>query len=307
RTTDIVEKTQFVNYAGRGLSYDWEGTNRNINVGLATPAERQIFQPLTPDDPDLLPGAIDYASPEAPGDTADAEYLWDAALRSGLSVRNYGCFGDLSRYQTALPGYVPIIPNPAEQGVRQFFPTKAGLMDNTDVYFRGYDMMSADYYNYKEWEREFDQFVAAGELPALEFVRFPHDHLGSFGTALYGLNTPEKQIADNDYATGLLVEKVAHSPFANDTLIFVLEDDAQDGPDHVDAHRSVAYVVGPYVRQGTVVSRPYNTVNMLRTIEEVLGLEPLGLTDGLAEPMTDAFEMTLRPWAYDAIYPLPLC
>src|SRR5262249_3539573 len=105
RTTDIVEKTQFVNYAGRGLRYGWKGTNRSINVGLATPAERQIFQPLTPDDPDLLPGAIDYASPEAPGDTADAEYLWDVALRSGLSVRNYGCFGDLSRYQIALPGY----------------------------------------------------------------------------------------------------------------------------------------------------------------------------------------------------------
>src|SRR5262249_60106640 len=132
------------------------------------------FHPVPLSDPDRPPAPSDYASREAPAATAGAECLWDAALRSGLSVRNYGCFGDLSRYQTALPGYVPIIPNSAEQGVRQFFPTKAGLMDNTDVYFRGYDMMSADYYNYKEWEREFDQFVAAGELPALEFVRFPH-------------------------------------------------------------------------------------------------------------------------------------
>jgi hypothetical protein len=113
-------------------------------------------------------------------------------------------------------------------------------------------------------------------------------------------------MADNDYAIGLLIEKVAHSPYANDILIFIIEDDAQDGPDHVDAHRSIAYVVGPYVRQGTVVSRPYNTVNMVRTIEEVLGLDPLGLTDGLAEPMTDVFEMASRPWTYDAIYPEPL-
>ena len=310
RTTDIVEKTQFLNYAGRGLTYDWEGTNRNINVGLGTVKERQAFQPLNPPDPDLLPGAIDDVSPEAPGDTAEAEYLWDAALQKGLAVRNYGCFGDLSRYQD-LPGlpHIPVVPDPFAQNIRQFFPTKATLMDQTDVYFRGFDMTNADYYNYKEWEREFDRFAAAGEMPALEFVRFPHDHLGSFGSALYGVNTPETQMADNDYAIGLLVDKIAHSPFANDTLVFILEDDAQDGPDHVDAHRSVGYVLGPYVRQGTVISRPYTTVNMIRTIEEVLGLEPMGLTDGLASPMTDVFEPMSRPrpWTYDAIVPVALC
>ncbi len=307
RTTDIIEKTQFVNYAGRGVSYDWEGANRNINVGLATVAERQKLQPLTPDDPDLLPGAIDDAAPEAP-DKSQADYLWDAALRRGLTVRNYGCYGDLALY--TLPEEHPlwprIVPNPYEQSIRQFFPTKASLMDNSDPYFRGYDQKNADYYNFKEWEREFDMYVEGGNLPSLELVRFPHDHFGSFAAARYRVDTPEKQMADNDYAVGLLIDKVAHSLFANDTLIFIIEDDAQDGPDHVDAHRSIAYVVGPYVRQGTVVSRPYNTVSMLRTIEEVLGLEPMGLTDGLAEPMTEAFEMTLRPWTYDAIYPEPL-
>ena len=306
RTTDIVEKTQFLNYAGRGLTYDWEGTNRNINVGLATVEARQEFQPLTPDDPDLMPGAVDDVSPEAPGDTAEGEYLWDAALRRGLSVRNYGCYGDLSRYQD-LPGLpaIPIVPDPFAQGIRQFLPTKAALQDITDVFFRGYDQNNADFYNFKEWEREFDQYVAAGEMPNLEFVRFPHDHFGAFGTARYHVNTPEKQLADNDYAIGLLVDKIAHSPFANDTLVFILEDDAQDGPDHVDAHRSVGYVVGPYVRQGAVISRPYNTVNMIRTIEEVLGLDPMGLTDGLATPMTDVFEPMSRPrpWTYDAIVP----
>jgi YVTN family beta-propeller protein len=306
RTTDIVEKTQFLNYAGRGLTYDWEGTNRNINVGLPTAKDRQQFQPLTPDDPDLFPGAIDDVSPEGPGDTAEGEYLWDAALRRGLWVRNYGCYGDLSRYQD-LPGLpaIPIVPDAFAQGIRQFFPTKAALLDITDVWFRGYDQNNADYYNFKEWEREFDQFVEAGEMPALEFVRFPHDHFGAFTTARYGVNTPAKQIGDNDYAIGLVVDKIAHSPFANDTLVFILEDDAQDGPDHVDAHRSVGYVVGPYVRQGAVISRPYNTVNMIRTIEEVLGLDPMGLTDGLATPMTDVFEpmQRPRPWSYDAIVP----
>jgi len=310
RTTDIIEKTQFINYAGRGVTYDWEGTNRNINVGLATVAERQAVQPFTPDDPDLLPGAIDDAAPEAPGGGAEAEYLWDAALRRGLSVRNYGCFGDLALY--TLPEtdkhWPQIVPNAAELGIRQFFPTKPALQNITDLYFRGYDQKNADYYNFKEWEREFDELAASGDLPALELVRFPHDHFGAFGNARYRVNTPTKQMADNDYAIGLLVEKIAQSRFAEDTLIFIIEDDAQDGPDHVDAHRSIAYVIGPYVRQGTVVSRPYNTVSMLRTIEEVLGLEPMGLTDGLAEPMTDVFEPTPtpRPWGYTAVYPEPL-
>ena len=307
RTTDIVEKTQFPNYAGRGVSYDWEGTDRNINTGLATVAERQAFNPATPADPDLMPEAIDYVAPEAPGDTSDAVYLWDAALNRGLSVRNYGCFGDLARYGLADtdPLFVPIVTNPAEQGIRQFFPTKPSLQDVTDLYFRGYDQKQADFYNYREWEREFDQYAMTGDLPALEFVRFPHDHFGEFGRARYRVNTPDKQMADNDYAIGLLVEKIANSTFAQDTLVFVIEDDAQNGPDHVDAHRSVGYVVGPYVRQGTVISRPYNTVSMVRTIEEVLGLEPMGLTDGFATPMTDVFEPLEhpRPWTYVALVP----
>ncbi len=86
------------------------------------------------------------------------------------------------------------------------------------------------------------------------------------------------------------MQKVAASPLAKDTLIFVIEDDAQDGPDHVDAHRSIAFVVGPYVKHGAVVSARYTTVNMLRTIEAVLGLQPMGLNDALAAPMADAFD-----------------
>ena len=315
RTTDIIEKTQFINYAGRGVTYDWEGTNRNINVGLETVAERQKIQPYTPDDPDLLPGAIDDAAPDAP-DKSQADYLWDAAIRryGPSAVRNYGCYGDLGLYSRPEtdPFWPQIVPNPYELQIQQFFPTKASLMDKTDLFFRGYDQKNADYYNFKEWEREFDMYAdKGGDLPPLELVRFPHDHFGAFtprqmGGAFYRVNTPEKQMADNDYAIGLLIEKVAHSRYANDTLIFIIEDDAQDGPDHVDAHRSIGYIVGPYVRQGTVVSRPYTTINMIRTIEEVLDLEPLGLTDGLAEPMTDVFEMVQRPWSYDAIYPAPL-
>ena len=93
-------------------------------------------------------------------------------------------------------------------------------------------------------------------------------------------------------------EKVAHSPLAKDTLIFVIEDDAQDGPDHVDAHRSIAFVAGPYVKHGAVVSTRYTTVNMVRTIEAVLGLAPMGLNDALAAPMAEVFDPRQADWSF---------
>ena len=180
---------------------------------------------------------------------------------------------------------------------------KAALMDKTDIYFRGYDMNNADFWLFKEWEREFDQYVANGDLPNLQFVCLPHDHFGNFTTAIDGVNTVETQMADNDYAVGLLVEKVAHSSYKDSTLIFVIEDNAQNGLDHVDAHRSIAYVVSPYVKQGPVVSKFYTTVSMIRTIEDVLGIKPLNLNDGLTEPMAEVFDLRQRQWTYNAIVP----
>jgi hypothetical protein len=113
-------------------------------------------------------------------------------------------------------------------------------------------------------------------------------------------------MADNDYALGLLVEKVAKSKYAKDTLIFVIEDDAQNGPDHVDAHRSIAFVVGPYVKQGAVVSRRFNTVSMLRTIEDILGIKHLGLNDAVQPPMSDVFSRTQAQWSYASRVPAVL-
>jgi len=305
RTTDFVEKTVPINYAGRGLDYDFEGTNRNINVGYATLQERTIANPLTPNDPDLLPGMTDVAAPEGPDGEAETGYLWDTALRTGLTVRNYGFYGDLTRYSLPAnnPNFIPVERNPFQTGHVQFFPTKETLQDISDPYFRGYDQKNADYWLFKEWEREFDQFAVNGNLPALEFVRFPHDHFGNFSTAIDGVNTPDTQMADNDYTIGLLVEKISKSQYKNNTLIFIVEDDAQNGGDHVDAHRSIAYVIGPYVKQGAVVSTAYNTVNMVHTIEVILGLQATGIPDGLAPAMADVFEHNLTPWTYTALVP----
>ena len=293
--TDEIERNQPVNYGKGGTTYDWEGTNRNINVGLGTLAARLAALPINPNDPDLLPGAVDLSAP----DSNDAEvtgtgYLWDAVLRAGMTIRNYGAFIDLTRYSSAVgPLLIPLDPTPFANGHVQAYAAKAALVPNTDPYFRGFDQSYADLWRYQEWKREFDQYVSNGNLPSLEFVRLAHDHTGNYGTALAGVNTPLLQVADNDYAVGQVVAAVAASPDGKNTLIFVVEDDAQDGPDHVDAHRSTTYIAGPYVKQGAVVSTPYNTIALVKTIEQVLGLSPLGVYDALAQPMSDVFDTTL--------------
>src|SRR6185295_7248434 len=217
----------------------------------------------------------------------------------------YGFFLDLVRYFPGLPAEVgiPLARDPATTKLRVAFPASKDLAPVTDPYFRGFDNQFADYWRYKEWEREFSLFERKGSLPRLETVRFMHDHTGNFSTAGDGVNTPETQVADNDYAVGLLVERVAHSRFAKDTLIFVVEDDAQDGPDHVDAHRSVTFVAGPYVKHGAVVSDRYTTVNLIRTMEVLLGMKPLNIHDGNAKPMTSVFDLAQAEWSYRARVP----
>ena len=308
RTNDFTEREAPVNYAERGLQYDQEGANRGVNVGYATSAERVKAFALSPADPNVLPGINDVAAPDGPGGEAGRGYLWDSALRAGLTVRNYGFYGDLTRYYLATkdPNYIALERDPHAVGLQVLYATKAALMPVTDPYYRGFDQSFPDYWRFKEWEREFDGFVAAGKAPNLLLTRVPHDHTGNFGKGLDGVNTVETELADNDYAVGLIVEKVARSPFAADTLIFVVEDDAQDGPDHVDAHRSIALVAGPYVKQGAVVHHRYNTVNLLRTMEGVLGLEPMGLNDALAESMDEVFDIRQTGWSFTAKVPAVL-
>ncbi len=300
RETDVGVKSIPLNYARRGAPYDVEGTNRNINVGLPTLALRRQADPATPDDPDLLPGTADVAAADGPDAEAGRGHLWDAALRAGLTVRNYGFYCDLARYAPAHPQAIPLDRDPFRSRTAVAFPADPALIGRTDPYFRGFDMRFPDFYREREWEREFAGFIRGHNLPNLMLVRLMTDHLGAFGQAIDRVNTPEAQAADNDYALGRLVEAVARSPYRDSTLIFVLEDDAQDGPDHVDAHRSTAFVAGPYLRQGAVVSARYSTVNMIRTIEEVLGLGSLNLNDAHQPPMTEAFDLAHKAWRFSA-------
>lgn len=318
RAHDVVERQYPPTYAGRALALDAGGTIRNVNIALpnaATPGvTRQSANALTPTDPDLLPGHTDVGSPDGPNNEINGGHLWDAALRANLTVRNYGFLVDGTRYNllysdpnaigVGSDGKLIAMPALTNPPTVVAYSGSVALAPYTNPYFRGFDPNFPDYFRYKEWEREFDaKYAPAGgeDLPALTLIRFMHNHTGNFGTAGYGVNTPELQVADNDYAVGLLIEKISKSKYKDNTLVFIIEDDAQDGADHVDSHRTVAMVAGAYVKQGAVVSAQHNTIDFIRTMEEVLGIPPMNLNDALARPMAGIFNKTPSSWKFAAV------
>ena len=197
-------------------------------------------------------------------------YLWDRCHEAGVTYRSLGEF--------------------IENGPRPDAPGHAsvkGLDGHFDPYFRGFDLGYSDQRRADRFIAELKRFEREGEMPRLLIVRLPNDHTS--GTSP-GAPTPTAYLADNDLALGRVVEAVSHGKFWKDTAIFVLEDDAQDGPDHVDAHRSPALVVSPYTKRRHVDSHMYSTSSMLRTMELILGLKPMTQFDAAAEPMYDSFQ-----------------
>lgn len=312
RVTNTETITQQINYAfvNRGLSYESEGSNRNVPVNWATVAERDAaagvagttnYSAATAALPggtnNVLTGDGNHASTDAPFGHQDG-YIFDAVLKAGLSVRNYGF---LVNNIGSIGTIAAPVRDPFTAGIIQVAPLDPVLASLTDVYFRGYDQNYPDLWRYNEWKREFDMYVASGSLPSLTTLRVSHDHMGSFGTALGGVNTPETQQADDDLAVGSVVQAVSQSPFAKDTLIIVTEDDCQDGPDHVDSHRATAYMIGPYVKKGAIVSTHYGQVNALRTMEDILGTPHINLNTAFQRPMIDVFDIhSSGDWSYTA-------
>ncbi|GAC1527159.1 MAG: hypothetical protein NVS2B8_13330 [Vulcanimicrobiaceae bacterium] len=228
----------------------------------------------------------------------------------GMNPNSLALSPDGATLYVTLGGATPIIPitrTPFASNAPQASIGKIDLAQNSDPYFRGYDNAAPDIFRYEEWAREFDNYVANDNLPNLELVRIMHDHFGKFKQAVGGLNTPALQMADNDYALGKIVEKVSHSPYWKHTAIFVVEDDPQDGPDHVDMHRSIALVASPHVRREAVIHDDFTTVNVIRTIEDLLGMQPLGYYDANATSMASIFGDGASAEPFDAIVPGSLC
>ena len=330
-STDYVDKAFRWNYSRRGRTYDFEGFNRlpnyepvrNVPSLFGPNATREdvvnFMQRYVP----YLNGARDVAEPET-------LYLWDAAARARLTCRNYGEFiatlseADVNAIRSnrakTYPDLTPTV---------SAFGSKKSLEGRFSPRYSNFDMdtpdsMTVDSYRASResnvsalindahaesrfrgnsrlgvWLDEFRKMVSERNLPNLSILRLPNDHTDGIAARK---PTPQFYVADNDYGLGLLVEAVSNSPYWKDTAIVVVEDDAQDGPDHVDAHRSVALLISAYNRPGALIHEFHNTVSLIRTIELLLGIEPMNQLDATATPINIfRAEPDLRP--YKALLP----
>jgi DNA-binding beta-propeller fold protein YncE len=208
--------------------------------------------------------------------TAPAQgYLWDACARAGVTFRSYGEFGHRGENE-----------DEDDSGEGPVVASVPGLEGHISPIFPAWNLAIPDGKRIDAWLEEFRRFEADGDLPQLSIFHLPNDHTA--GTRA-GSPKPRAMIAENDLALGRLVEAFSKSRYWKDSVIFVLEDDAQNGPDHVDAHRSVALVISPYTRRGALDSTLYTTASMLRTIELILGLPAMSQYDAAATPMDAAF------------------
>ena len=209
-------------------------------------------------------------------------YLWTMAQQKGITFRNYGEF------------VVPSASDPDDVLPAGYRGNKPYLAAHTHPRFAGFDLSIPDQRRADEWIAEQEEFARRGAMPALEIVRLPNDHTAGLRA---GALTPSAMVADNDLALGRIIEALSRGPFWRSTVVFVLEDDAQNGPDHVDSHRSPLLVISPYSRAG-LVHRFANTTDVLRTIEEILGLESLSQFDYFGRPLREIWSAApdLRPW-----------
>jgi DNA-binding beta-propeller fold protein YncE len=333
-SNDYVDKAYRWDYSGRGRTYDYEGFNRLPSYYASREALSRFRGPVEAEDIagfmrrfiPYLQGSRDVSEPET-------LYLWDAAARAGLTYRNYGEFvatiseADVQAVNANRSKTYPDISRTVSA-----FPTKKSLEGRHSPSFRNFDMNTPDSMtvaSYRaaresggqldpviapshpdaiyrgssrlgEWLEEFRGYVSdleAGRpdrLPNFSMVRLSNDHTAGISR---GRPTPQFYVAENDYAIGRMVEAVSNSPYWKDTAIFIVEDDAQDGPDHVDAHRSVALVISAYNRPGALIHEFHNTVSMIRTMEMLLGMQPMNQLDQTAVPM-DVFQerADLRPF-----------
>ena len=201
-------------------------------------------------------------------------FIWDFAKRAGVTYRTYGEFADDGKANI-----------PALEG--HFCP-----------YYPGYNLAVQDTTRFNQWRREFDSLIAVNAVPQLNTIRFSNNHTEGLRP---GRPTPFAHVADNDWAVGMFLEHLSNSPVWKESAVFIVEDDAQNGSDHVDAHRTTAFVAGPFVKRGFVDHTSYSTSSMLRTIELILGLPPMSQYDAAATPMWRSFTATPNLTAFKSL------
>jgi DNA-binding beta-propeller fold protein YncE len=208
-------------------------------------------------------GSYDFEGSEISAPSSG--YIWNQIILKKLSLRNYGEF--VVEMKETKGSYESI-----DKALDKYTCTK----------YPGFDMEISDLYRYKIWEEEFNDFSEKDSLPLFNIIRLPNDH--TMGT-IKGKLTPQAYVAQNDYALGLMIEKISKSRYWKESIIFVLEDDSQNGSDHVDAHRSGLLVISPYIKRNYIDHTMYSTSSVLKTIELILGLKPMTQFDLSANPV----------------------
>jgi len=274
---------QFVLFDNFYVNSDVSADGHNWSTAAIAP---DYVQKLWPNSYGGRRKTYDYEEGD-PAAVPPAGYLWTNAAAAGVSLRNYGYMVD--NKAGAAPG--------GEQVASVRDPVLAKV---TNRMYRGFDLAYPDVERAKVFLADLAQYEKAGNMPSLMVMRLGNDH--TYGTQA-GQTAPLSCAADNDYALGLIVEGVSKSRFWTSTAIFVLEDDAQNGPDHVDSHRSPAFAISPFVKHHVVDGSMYNTTSVLRTMEFLLGLRPMTHFDAGARPMTAAFQSTPDPAPYAAEKP----
>jgi YVTN family beta-propeller protein len=190
-------------------------------------------------------------------------FIWDLCQRNKVAYRTYGEFADKADK-----------------------PQLTSLKNNTCPSYTGWDMKTRDTTRVGQWKKDFDSLIAMNALPTVNTIRLGNDHTEGVKA---GRPTPFAHVADNDLAVGMFIDYLSHSPIWKECAVFILEDDAQNGADHVDAHRSPAYVISPYTKRRSVDHTMYSTSSILRTIELIAGLPPMSQYDAAATPLWRSF------------------
>ncbi|MGD0038474.1 MAG: alkaline phosphatase family protein [Bacteroidota bacterium] len=227
-------------------------------------------------------GEYDFEGGQVAG-APTSGYLWTLAAKHNVSFRSYGEFITANK----------IIGKP---GVSR----EKGLEGHFAPFYRGWDLNYSDVDRFKEWNKEFSEFEKNGTLPQICIMHLPNDHTAG---SKKGALSPRAYVAQNDCGLGLIVDRISKSKFWMESAIFVLEDDAQNGPDHVDAHRSVCLVISPFIKKHDINHTLYTTASMLRTMELILGLPPMSQYDAAATPMFNAFTTLADTARYTAEEP----
>ena len=338
-SSDYVDKVFRWNYSHRGQSYDFQGMNRMPEIEVSRGLPPFLPVPATAEDlTHLIQRYVPYLNGSRDVGEPETLYLWDAAARANITYRTDG-EGTLTVSQAQLDAfnanrerdYPDITPTVL------CVPAKKSLEGHSGLAYRDFDLYTPDsmttasyraateshasgvalisnsnpdprfrgYSRISNWLAEFRGYVDSlrkggqDSFPAFNIVYLPNDHTSGFRQRM---PTPQFYVADNDYALGLLVQEVSSSPYWKDTAIFALEDDAQNGPDHVDAHRSPALVISAYNRPGALIHPYHSTVSLIRTMELLLGIPPMNQLDASAAPI-DLFQSQPDLTPYTAVIP----